>query len=131
MATFTGKDGLLNLGTTPNAVTQMSSWTLEATAEPVEASVIGDSWRAFKASMQGFNMSIEGYYDVSDTGSKELAIGALVDFELYPAGNTAPEKEYSGQGYVTAYSETAAFDSMVSFSASLQGTGALTETPVP
>ena len=130
MATFTGKDGTLALGAVPTAISQMSSWTLETTAEPVESSVIGSTWRNYKAAMQGYSLSVEGYYDVTDTGAAELIAGAEVAFTLHPAGDVSPEKQYDGSAYVTAYSETAAFDGMVSFSASLQGNGALVETAV-
>lgn len=128
MATFTGKDGSLLIGA--SALTQMRSWTLETTAEPTEASVIGDSWRNFKASMQGYTVSVEGYYDTEDTGQVALILGTEVAFTLDPAGAVSGEKQYDGNAYVTAYSETASFDGMVEFTCSLQGNGALVETAV-
>jgi hypothetical protein len=128
MATFTGKDGELQIAT--NAIAQLSTWSLETTAEPVESSVIGNEWRRYKASMKGYTVTGEGYYDIADTGQGGLVIGASVAFLLYPAGNTSGEKEYAGNAFVTAFSETAGFDTMVSFTFSLQGDDALVETAV-
>lgn len=128
MATFTGKSGVIKIDT--DTLAEAKSWTLETTADPVEHSVIGDDWRKYMASMQGYTVTLEGYYDIADVAQQALAIGDPVVFTLFPAGETSGEKEYGGSAYVTAFSETASFDGMVEFSASLQGTGALVETTV-
>lgn len=123
MATTTGKKGLINIGAT--AMASVSSWSLEQTADPAEASVIGDDWRKYQAAMQGYTVTIEGFYDIEDTAQGALGIALEVAFELYPAGDVSTEREYSGDAHVTAYSETGPFDNMVTFSATLQGTGPL------
>jgi predicted secreted protein len=128
MATTTGKNGEITIGAT--AIASASSWSLEQTADPAESSVIGNEWRDFKPAMKGFSVTIEGFYDITDTAQGSLAIGTEVAFELFPAGNVSTEREYSGNGIVTAYSETGPFDNMVTFSATLQGTGTLTSTVV-
>lgn len=123
MATTTGKNGELTIDTT--AIASMSSWSLEQTADPAESSVIGDEWRRYKPSMRGYTVTIEGFYDIEDTAQGTLAVQAAVDFELYPAGNVSTEREYAGSAIVSAYNESGPFDNMVTFSATLQGDGAL------
>lgn len=129
MAVQTGKNGQISIGATP--IAQTRSWSLETTADPIEHSVIGNEWREFLTTMSGWSCTVEGYYDVSDTGAAALNLGSEVAVELQPAGGTSGEKQYDGNAVVTAYNETAAFDGMVEFTATLQGTGALVESTVP
>lgn len=130
MATQTGKRGVIKLGATPVVVAETRQWSLEQSADPVEHSVIGDTYRKYQSSMIGYTVSLEGYYDTADSGQAEIVFDTPVDFELFPAGETSGEKQYSGTAYVTAFTETAAFDGMVEFTATLQGTGDLVETTV-
>jgi len=75
--------------------------------------------------MQGYTVTVEGFYDIEDTAQGAMGIGTSVDFSLYPAGNVSTEREYTGTGWVTSYSETGPFDNMVTFSATISGSGAL------
>ncbi len=126
MATFTGKDGVIKINT--STVAQSKSWTIEQSAEPIEASVIGATWRNYKPGLNGFTVSIEGYYDLADVGQDELVIGAEVAVELFPAGEVSGQREYSGNAFITSFSDTGSFDGMVEFTATLQGNGNLTST---
>jgi len=129
MGTQTGKNGQLDIGA--ETVVQLVSWTLETTSEPIDSSVIGDEWTNSKSSLKSWTMSGEGFYDTADAGTGALILATEVAVTLYPAGNTSGEKDYQGQAYVTAYSEAAGHDTMVTNSFTLQGNGALTEIPVP
>lgn len=124
MAVQPGKNGSLSIGAA--AVAQLRNWNLETAADPLEHSVIGNQWREYVASMSGWQVSVEGYYDTTDTGQGGLSLGTEVAVDLKPAVASG-EKEYTGQAIVTAFNETAAFDGIVEFTATLQGTGALTE----
>ena len=126
--TRTGKLGKITIGT--DGLLTARSWTIETTAEPIEDSVIGTEWRSYNAGLNGYTFSIEGYYNVEDAGQLNLNIGTQVDFDLWPAGEITGEKHYSGTASVTAYSETAAFDGMVEFTTTLQGTNVLAEDTV-
>ena len=129
MATFTGKDGVIKIGA--DTLAQARSWTIETTAEPIEHSVIGNVWRDYQAGLNGYTASLEGYYDMTDTAQQAIDIGANLTFQLFPAGEVTGQKQYDGTAYVTAFSETASFDGMVEFTATLQGTGPLVETIQP
>jgi predicted secreted protein len=125
MATHTGKDGRVSIA--GSIVSQIKSWSVEQSAEPIDASVIGAVYRNFKPGLNGWTASIEGYYDMSDAGQAELQIGEQVAVLLLPAVGSG-ERQYSGLAFITTLSETASFDGMVEYSASLQGNGDLTSS---
>ena len=129
MSTVHGKDGVLKIAST--AVAESSTWTIEITNEVAEHSVIGRDWRDYTAGQSGFTIEMEGYYDTDDSAQGSLIPGATVAFELYPGGESSGEVQYAGNAVVQTLSNVNANDSMVTFSATLQGTGTLTTASAP
>lgn len=137
MTTYIGNNGVVKTaaeGGSVAAVTEVTNFTIESTADTIDASVMGSLNRVYKAGMQTFTGSIEVQYDPADAEQERLEVGTTIDFELYPQGTTESGSEdknyYSGSAIVTGRTITTPLDGMVSMSITIQGTGALTKTDV-
>jgi predicted secreted protein len=134
MATHTGSEGIVKFATSGGSVAQVAevrSYTLEQSADTIETTSMGDSSRSYTSALKTFTISMECYWDETDTtGQGVIDVSTEVDFELYPEGTASGDTYYSGSAIVTGVSTTASFDGNVEVSFSAQGTGALTETTV-
>jgi len=130
MATKTGASGVVKMqlaGTTVAVVGEVRSYTFEGSADTIEDSVMGDTFRSYKQGLGSNTVSIEVYWDEADAQQLVLDERASVDFEIYPTGTGSGETFFSGNGIVTSRSITGAFDGMVEASFSIQCNGAVTE----
>ena len=128
MSTFLGKEGAVYVGS--NAVAEVRDFSVETTAEIVDATVMGSTgdFMVKKSTQKSWSASVNCYYDSGDTtGQLALDEGSEVALKLYPEGNTTGKKYYYGQAIVTSISRSASFDGLVEISFSAEGTGALTE----
>lgn len=134
MATTKGSGGLVKVAVSGGSVAtiaEVRSYTMDVSADTVEDTVMGDSARTYKPSLKSATLSVECYWDETDTtGQLVLDEAAEIDFELYPTGSGSGEKYYTGSGVVTSKSITASFDGMVEASFSVQVSGAVTESTV-
>lgn len=134
MATYTGSEGIVKFATSGGSVAQVAevrSYTLEQSADTIESTTMGDSFRTYLSSLKGFTVSMDCYWDESDTaGQGSIGAGDEVDFEIYPEGTGAGAIYYSGSAIVTSVSTTASFDGLVEVSFGATGNGALTEETV-
>jgi predicted secreted protein len=129
MATHKGSEGTVKSGA--NAIAEIRSYTITASADTIEDTVMGDSARTYLPSLTSFSGSIECYWDETDTnGQLTLDPGSTVTINIYPEGSTSGDTYYTGSVIITEKAITASFDGMVEASFSFQGTGALTETTV-
>ena len=128
MATHTGSEGVVKIGTFTMAETR--SYTLTETGDTIEDSVMGDSYRTFKTGMKGWTGSVVCFWDETESAQSALTVGASVTLNLYPEGNASTDKYYTGTVLVTSIERSAAFDGMVEATFSFQGTGTLTESTV-
>ena len=128
MATHTGSEGVVKIGTYTMAETR--SYTLTETGDTIENSVMGDSYRTYAAGMKTFTGSIVCYWDETESAQGALTVGASVTLNLYPEGNASTDKYYTGTVLVTSIERSAAFDGMVEATFSFQGTGTLTQSTV-
>ena len=126
MATHTGSEGTVRVGAT-NSVLEIRSYSVEETADTVEDTSMGDSYRSFKTTLKGWSGSVDVFWDETDTtGQGALVPGAEVAIRFYPEGATTADTYYTGQAIVTGKTITGSFDGMVESTITLQGTGALT-----
>lgn len=128
MSTFLGKEGAVYIGS--NAVAEVRDFSVETTAETVDATVMGSTgdFMIKKATQKSWTASVNCYYDSGDTnGQLAMDEGSEVALKLYPEGNTTGKKYYYGQAIITSISRSLSFDGLVEISFSADGTGALTE----
>jgi len=125
MATHTGSEGLVKLGT--DTVAEVRDWSVSQTANMVEDSSQNDSASTFKAGRSSWTAEVNCMWDETDsTGQEALTIGASVTLNLYPEGATTGDKYYSGTALVQSIGVTVPdSNGMITRSVSLQGTGAL------
>ena len=134
MTTSIGKDGVVKIavsGGSVAAVAELRNFTMNQSADTIEDSVMGDTVRSFKQGLQTTTVSLDVYWDETDTtGQQVIDPRAEVDFQVYPTGTAAGETYYTGSGIVTSRSISAAFDGMVEASFEVQVSGAVTEATV-
>lgn len=130
MATHTGSQGTVRVGAT-NSVLEIRSYSVEETADTVEDTSMGDSYRTFKTTLKGWSGSVDVFWDETDTtGQGALVPGAEVNIRFYPEGAASADVYYTGQAIVTGKTITGSFDGMVESTITVQGTGALTSAAV-
>lgn len=132
MATFTGENGAVYIGTDSAGeaqVAEVRSWTVEHTKDVVEDTVMGDAARTYKAGLHQFTGTMEVVYDSGHSGNATYGNAFRPDndsalyVEFYPS--TASGEKYTGQVLVTSVSRSASYDDLVTASVSFQGTGVL------
>lgn len=84
MATYTGNDGVVLVGT--SAVAEVRSFTLREDAPRIEDTVLGDANRTYKADLATVDGTIECLYDPAGAGQTAMTIGAAVTLDLRPLG---------------------------------------------
>ena len=125
MATHTGSEGTVKVGI--NAIAEIRSYSVEQTADTVEDTTMGDSWRTHKTTLRSWTASVDCFWDETDTnGQGALSVGTEVTLNLYPEGSTTGDVYLTGTAIVTGKTITASFDGMIESTITLQGTGALT-----
>ncbi len=125
MATHTGSEGFVRVGA--NTIAEIRSYSIEETADTVEDTSMGDSYRTHKTTLKSFSGSVDVFWDETDTtGQIALTVGSEVTIGFYPEGATSGDAFLSGTAIVTSKTITGSFDGMVESSINVQGTGALT-----
>ena len=128
MATHHGKEGVVTAGGT--AVGELTSFTLETTADVVEDTALSDATKSFVTGRTSFSGTLDMSYDETDSPQQTLTAGSSISFILLPEGNTSGDEKFSGTGIITGMSVNNAMDAIVSRTITFQGTGALTRATV-
>lgn len=105
------------------------------TKDALETTTFGDSARDYIEGLKGATISLSGRWDGAGATAIDAVLhtaynnSSLVTFSLNPTGVatfTASAPGYTGSMLVTNYEHNSAFDGVVSFSATLQVSGAVT-----
>ena len=129
MTTYTGQNGSVKDGS--NAVGEVKSFEVNVTADVVEDTVMGDSWKTNQATHNSWSASVSVLHDRDDTtGQGAFSIGATVSAKLYPSGDASGNVELAGSAIVTSRNIASTHDGLVTMELELTGTGALTEANV-
>lgn len=130
MATYKGLSGVIKVVTTGGtlaAVGEIKSFSLEASADVIEDTALGDTSKTFLAGLKGFTISLEAHYDSANAAQEDLIEGSTVDFELDPEGAVNLKQKLTGSGIVTRCRMTnGGSTDVVAFACEIQGSGALT-----
>lgn len=129
MATFSGSDGVILVGT--DQVAEVRSFSIDESMDTLEDTSMGDTSRTYKTSLKSFSGSADVFFDDTDTsGQGALTVGTSATLNIQMEGNTTGDHKMSGTVLVTGRTITASFDGLVEASITFQGTGALTESTV-
>ena len=124
MATHHGKEGVVTAGGT--AVGELTSFTLETTADVVEDTALSDATKSFVTGRTSFSGTLEMSYDETDSPQQTLTAGTTIAFILAPEGNASGDETFTGSGIVTGMSVNVTLDGITTRSVTFQGTGTLT-----
>jgi len=128
MATHIGKEGNVKVGV--NTIAEVTDWSLDQTADPVEDSELTDEWKTFKSGtdlVKEFTGTITAWYDETDTnGQVALTVGASFSFDLRPEGDTTGDEKLTGTAIVGSIAMGATRGAIITRTFSFQGSGALT-----
>lgn len=126
MTTYTGQNGSISLGA--NAVGEIRSFEINATADTLDDTVMGNIWRTNKSTFRSWSGSMEVLYDPGDTnGQAALTIGSTAVATFHPSGDTAGHGELAGTIRITERQVQTAHEDLVKLTVQFIGDGALTE----
>ena len=124
MATHFGSEGVVTAGGT--GIGELTSYTLETTADVLEDTQLSDSTKSFVAGRTSFSGTLEMSYDETDSPQQTLTAGTTIAFILAPEGNASGDETFTGSGIVTGMSVNVTLDGITTRSVTFQGTGTLT-----
>lgn len=130
MATVTGTSGVVKIALSGGSVAQVGevrSFTFDETSDTIESTVMGNTSRNYKGGLKDATLSLECFWDRSDTQQLALDSGAVIDFEVNPSGTGTGEKKYTGSGVVTSKSLNNTIDGLVEATFAVQVSNGVTE----
>ncbi len=133
MPTFRhGKNSVFKVDNSAGTLTDISNVlnnvSMPREIETVETTSFGSSYRTYVVGFQNATISVEGTWDATVDAHLAGILGqdATVSFEYGPEGSSAGYIKYTGEAYVTSYETSGAVGEVVTFSAELQVSGAIT-----
>ena len=132
MAFGHGKSAVFKLDDSAGTLRDLSSYINEASMprdiETAETTAFGSSAKSYITGLTDATISISGMFDSVADGYLAGVVGAAtaLDFEYGPLGSTASMIKYSGTAILTSYELSSPVGDVVTFSADLQVTGAIT-----
>ena len=133
MPTFThGKNAAFKIddsgGTLRDISNVLTDVAVSRSADVAEVSAFSNSSKAYVAGLKDATITISGSFDATVDGYLKGILGASGSFEFYPIGTTGGgNPKASGDAICTSYDRTPDVGGAVSFSASFQVSGDVTE----
>lgn len=125
MATHTGVDGIIKVGS--NAVAELRDWSYTETASTIPDTNMNDTWETHLAGTKSWSGQANAMWDETDTtGQGALTVGASVSLTFYPEGATTGDTTAAGTATVTSVGVAVPSNGVVTRSFSFTGNGALT-----
>jgi len=134
MAFVAGKGYKVKIGS-DEVTSYLTNVSQPLTKDALETTTMGDSARDYIEGLKGATISLSGRWDGAGATAIDAVLhtayngNSLVTFSLNPTGTatfSTSAPGYTGSMLVTNYEHNAAFDGVVSFSATLQVSGAVT-----
>ena len=132
MPTFThGKNAAFMIddsgGTLRDISDVLTDVSISRTADVAEVSAFSNSSKAFVSGLKDATLTISGSFDATVDGYLSGILGSEGSFEFYPIGTTGGNPKASGEAIMTSYDRTPDIGGAVTFSASFQVSGDVTE----
>jgi len=132
MAFVHGKYSVFKLDNDSGTLTDISSYVnnvdFPQTADIAETSVLGATNKTYIVGLKDATISVTGLWDSTVDGIFGAVIGqsATLSFEYSPEGTAGGTVLYSGEAICTGYTKNSPVADVVSYTAELQVTGAVT-----
>ena len=143
MAIKNGSDLILKVsnadGGTENKLMHATSCTLDIAMETIDISTKDSAgYRELLGGQKSFTLSADGLMDFNSSGTDtefdelfdQLDGRTAVDFTFTLATTTSGDYTYSGDGFITALSITGGTEDAPTYSVTIEGTSALTQTDI-
>ena len=135
MPTFThGKSAAFKIddsgGTLRDISNVLTDVSVSKTADVAEVSAFSNSSKAYVAGLKDATITISGSFDATVDGYLKAIVGASGSFEFFPIGNSSGLPKASGEAICTSYDRTPDVGGAVTFTASFQVSGDVTEGTV-
>lgn len=126
MARYKGKDGAVTVEAAD--VGEVESFDITLSVNELDANVMGNNgWADVEDGLKSASGSIAVIHDQADAGQSELlAVGATVDINLFPAGNTTGLTEISGSFLITEVAITSSATELVKATYNIRNKGVIT-----
>ncbi len=116
-------------GTSRNLSDTLNSVDFPESTETADTTAFGSSSRSFIVGLESATISLSGLWDATVDGyMKGGTEPASRSFVYGPAGSTGGNVKYTGEAIMTNYSVSSPVGDVVTYSADLQVTGAVTRT---
>lgn len=133
MAAYSGKEGKVTVqasGGSETNVAAVRSWTVNNTAEVLDATVMNPNGVTYRTNVASF-LAWDGsasllWDDAGDTGQALCVPGNTLSVVFYPEGFSVGDTAISGDAIITAMNLTASFDGLIEMEVTFTGTGPLT-----
>ena len=130
MATITGNDGAVVVGSTTLAATR--NFSVEITADTIETSIMGQETRSYVKGFSSWSGSADIYFDSSEFSGADATFnpttgsvgGAPIAVKLYVKTDASNDQVFTGNIVVTGYTVNSSMDGLVEASITFQGSGA-------
>ena len=133
MPTFRhGKSTVFKVDNAAGTLTDISNTLTDVSfpqsVETAETTSFGSSAKTYIVGLTDSTISVSGNWDATVDAHLAAILGqaATVSFEYGPEGSTSTNIKYTGEAIVTSYEKSGAIGDVVSYSAELQVTGAVT-----
>lgn len=126
MAAIAGKGGSAKIGA--NTIAEVTSWSMDISADMLDSTSLGDDWREFIAGLNGATGTVEVKWDIPNDANGQTALqnallnGTTVTLNLYVNATNY----YSGSAYVSSLSVEDPVEDLVTATFEAQFTGAVT-----
>ena len=108
----------------------MRSFDIDAQANTVDDTVMGDDWETHKVMHKSWSGSMRVLVDPADGGQSACAVGNVIAGEWFPSGETTGHKSMSGNASITGSRVATSYDGLVELDIEFKGNGALVEGAV-
>jgi predicted secreted protein len=126
MAAIAGKGGSVKIAA--NTVAEVSTWSMDISADMLDSTSLGDDWREYIAGLNGATGSVEVKWDIPNDANGQAAMqtallnGTTVTLNLY----VNDTNYYSGSAYISSLSVEDPVEDLVTATFEAQFTGAVT-----
>jgi predicted secreted protein len=133
MPTFRhGKSTVFKVDNAAGTLTDISNTLTDVSfpqsVETAETTSFGSSAKTYIVGLSDSTVSVSGNFDATVDTHLAAILGqaATVSFEYGPEGSTNGQVKYTGEAILTSYEKSGAVGDVVTYSAELQVTGAVT-----
>tara|TARA_R100001460_G_scaffold107800_1_gene157149 strand:+ start:2989 stop:3399 length:411 start_codon:yes stop_codon:yes gene_type:complete len=132
MAFVHGKDSKFKLDNAGGSLTDISTYInsidFPQTADVAETTTLGDGSKTYIVGLKDSTLSVAGLWDATADAIFGAVVGqsATLSFEYSPEGTGSGKIKYTGEAILTSYSKSSPVGDVVSYSADMQVSGAVT-----